>query len=236
MLTTGNTAKLYCLEQIAAIAAERGPLTILDLGCGAGKNFAGLLTRHPDVTYVGVDTDPDVCAAARVTLSGFRAEIVCGSAYDLDRGQFDLVASLSVLEHIRDRRAYIEVMARSLRPNGRAYLIVDNGHFVDRHPRELLKTTVGRARAFVGSDRWYQSFVHEEEVRDHLSRVGLEVIDARSFNSSLKDVYPHVPPNEREQFMRAWLQAELAVEDSGVCYDDSLAPALRTRYFELRRA
>jgi 2-polyprenyl-3-methyl-5-hydroxy-6-metoxy-1,4-benzoquinol methylase len=236
VLTTGNTAKLYCLERIAALAAERGPLTILDLGCGVGANFSGLLTRHPDVTYVGVDTDAEACAAARVTLSGFRAEIVCGSAYGLDRGQFDVVASLSVLEHIRDRRAYIETIAKSLRPNGRAYLIADNGHFVDRHPRELLKTTLGRARALTGSDRWYQAFVREDEVRGLLAGAGLDVLEARSFNSSLKDVYRHVPPEGRDLFMRRWLDAELAVEDAGVDYDDSLASSLRTRYFELRRA
>lgn len=55
-LTTGNAAKIYCLNWIAAHAQRHtGPLTLLDLGCGDGSHFVQLLRAFPAIRYVGIE-------------------------------------------------------------------------------------------------------------------------------------------------------------------------------------
>ena len=50
LLTTGNAAKLYCLNWLdATIQQHDGKVSILDLGCGTAQNFVALLKQHPEV-------------------------------------------------------------------------------------------------------------------------------------------------------------------------------------------
>lgn len=234
MLTTGNTAKLYCLERIATLARERGSLSILDLGCGDGSKFAPLLRDVPGISYVGVDPSPARCERARTALAGLNAEVRCEGTYGLDLGRFDVVASFSVLMYVRDRAAYLSTVARSLAPVGRAFVMHDAGHFFRGDPRARLKDAAGRGLAAAGWERWYRQPVREDELRLLFAGAGLEVVEARAFNSTLKEASASLPPGRREAFERAWLAAELALGDAGLEWDDRLLRWLRTRSYELR--
>ena len=59
----------------------------------------------------------------------------------LDAGIF--LVSFSVLEHVVDRRRYLQAARANLAPGGRAYLNYDSGHFtVDADPAERAKAVL----------------------------------------------------------------------------------------------
>lgn len=235
MLTGGNTAKLYCLRLLDEWAGSGAVTSVLDLGCGDGRNFAELLRRHPRVRYVGVEPDPGAAKQARRGLPA--AEIVRGSAYDVRRGPFDAVVSFSVLEHVVDRRRYLEAARANLAAAGRLLLNYDSGHFVaDAAPRERIKGVVGRGLAAFGVESRYQAFVREDEFRELAAAAGLRIVEARSFNTDLKRLYPLLPEARREAFMERWLEFELSLDELGVEYRDELASIFRTRNFVLEPA
>ena len=236
LLSYGNAAKLYCLNRIDELAATRETLTIVDLGCGRASNFVELLRRRPDVHYIGVDPDRAACAEARVTLAGLNAEIVEADAYDVRVGPADVVVSFSVLEHVDRRQAYLECVASNLAPQGVSFLNYDAGHFVSRSPREQAKTVAGRVLARLGRPRWYQSFVREGEFRGLVADARLRVVEAKFFNTGLKEAYVAVPAAAQDEFMELWLEAELHLNELGIEYDDRLAPVFRTRNFVLAAA
>src|SRR4051812_20852676 len=105
VLTTGNTAKLYCLDLLhREIAARDGDrYRIVDLGCGTGETSLALLREFPQVEYVGVEPSAAACAVAEQKLRGLRATIVHALAYDIDVEPADAVVSFSVLEHVYRR-------------------------------------------------------------------------------------------------------------------------------------
>lgn len=232
-LVLGNAAKLYCLQWIDRLAAQHPGLRVLDLGCGRGNTFEALLRERPDVRYVGVEPDREAADAARRTLP--QAEIVTGWGDAVELEPADAVVSFSVLEHVYRREAYIRSIARHLAPAGLAFVNYDAGHFVAGDARERLRTLVAPVAARLGRADRYQSFVHEADFRRLAAAAGLEIVEAKSFNT-LKPVYHALPKERRAEFMEPWLALELAVNELDVDYRDELARVFRTRNFVLRKA
>lgn len=232
-LVLGNAAKLYCLQWIERLAAERPGLRVLDLGCGRGDTFEALLRSRPEMRYVGVEPDADAADAARHALP--RAEIITGWAHELELEPADVVVSFSVLEHVFRRSAYVASIARHLAPGGLAFVNYDAGHFVAGSLRERLRTLAAPLAARLGRADRYQAFVREAEFRRLAAAAGLEIVEAKSFNT-LKDVYYALPQERWPGFMEPWLALELAVNELGVDYRDELARVFRTRNFVLRKA
>ncbi len=235
LLAVGNTAKLYCLQLIDEAAAEaEGAFRVVDLGCGTGSNFVELLARRPHVAYVGIEPSSAAAEEARRRLP--RAEIVTAPAYDVRVEPADAVVSFSVLEHVVQRARYLEAAAANLRPGGRFYLNYDSGHFVaDVDLRERAKAVASQVLARVGSESRYRARVGEHEFRSLAAKAGLRIVEDKVFNTDLKRLYPHVPPDRRELFMERWLAYELELNELGIEYHDELASIFRTRNFVLER-
>jgi SAM-dependent methyltransferase len=92
---------------------------ICDLGCGAGWLSGILSTIGPTV---GVDLSPE--AVERATERYPDVHFICADAVEwqpVTHG-FDIVVSQEVIEHISDKRAYLAVVHRALRPGG--YLVM----------------------------------------------------------------------------------------------------------------
>jgi len=99
---------------------HKGPLRILDIGCGTG---AGLKAFGRLGTAVGVDNSPlalSCCHARGQKL------LVMGDAQHLPfrEGTFDAALLLDVLEHIADDAAAVREAVRVLRPGGMLVLTV----------------------------------------------------------------------------------------------------------------
>jgi trans-aconitate methyltransferase len=229
LLTTGNTAKLYCLQLIDRAAEEvDGEFRIVDLGCGNGSNFLDLLGRRPNVRYVGVEPVRGIAEEARRTLP--ETEIINAPAYDIRVEPAHAVVSFSVLEHVVDRRRYFEAMRANLRSDGRVYLNYDSGHFVaDRDLAERAKALVARALARLGSESRYRRRVSANEFHALAELSGLRIVDDKVFNTDVKRLLPLVRVENRDSFMERWLAFELGLNALGLAYRDELDAVFRTR-------
>lgn len=168
--------------------SSRRPLAgkrALDVGCGAGLLCEPLTRLGAGVT--GVDAAPESIAVAKAHAAamGFLSPSPSGEGLivyhagelaSLNLGQFDLVTSMEVLEHVADKPAFMEQLAGHLAPGGLLILSTPN-----RTPasRALL---VGAAEAVGmvprGTHDWHD-FVTPEELTALLADAGLVVADMR---------------------------------------------------------
>jgi trans-aconitate methyltransferase len=231
-LTYGNAAKLYCLRLLdEAIGRADGTFRIVDLGCGDGRNFVELLRRHPNVGYIGVDPSRRAIERAKGLLPN--AQFVHAPAYDARFEPADAVVSLSVLEHVKDRKRYLEAVHANLAAAGRVYLNYDSGHFgPDATLSERTKAALARAVAGFGWESRYRARVHRRELSELLASVGLRVVDDKGFNTDVKVTCRVVPEAQRDLFMERWLAFEIALNDAGVGFDERV---FRTRNLVLER-
>src|SRR5262245_36346016 len=84
----------------------RRAIKVLDLGCGAAAYVPMLIRECPDIQYVGVEPIHSSYRAAVRNIEGIpTARVHCQLGYDgiprEDAGSFDVVFSLSVLEHVK---------------------------------------------------------------------------------------------------------------------------------------
>ena len=88
---------------------SRRPLegkSALDVGCGAGLLAEPLARLGAEVT--AIDAAPELIAAAREHAAGQGLEIDYRvAAVENVEGQFDLVTSLEVIEHVADPQAFV---------------------------------------------------------------------------------------------------------------------------------
>lgn len=250
LLTTGNAAKLYCLQAIARIAAQHsGPLRLVDFGCGNAVHVAELLRRHPNIHYRGWDPSPGAVKAARVNLTNLNAEIHCDLPDSLRlRDKADVIVSFSVLEHVVNRSAYLSAVKKNLAHNGRVFMNYDAGHFyppptrlLGKTMRALLDVTLLRkirnARARLGDKRAeFQAFVEEDAFKKCVDQGGLRIAEEKFFNTPLKAVYRIIAERSRGEYMRRWLEFELWLNDQEIEYGDDLASIFGTRNFVLEHA
>ena len=87
--------------------------TALDVGCGAGLLCEPLARLGATVT--GIDAAPENIAVAEIhaTQSGLAIDYRAGGVEGLV-GQFDLVTSLEVIEHVSDPAGFVRGLARTL--------------------------------------------------------------------------------------------------------------------------
>jgi ubiquinone/menaquinone biosynthesis C-methylase UbiE len=111
---------------------ELGPGSrVLEVGCGSG-NYASAIRAATGATVHGIDPSREMLAAAAAQ----DPELVLaeGSAEHLDFavGQFDLVYSVDVIHHVKDRPAFFEGTRAILRPGGKLCTVTDSHHDIAR--------------------------------------------------------------------------------------------------------
>lgn len=140
--------------------------SVLDVGCGAGR-----LSEGYDGVYVGVDRDLSVITLARSLHPEreFRTDI----PHDRD---FDTVAALAVIEHVRDPAAMLAAFRDRLLPGGRIVLttprpfsrrIHDVGAWIGLFSREAAQE--------------HETFLSRDSLEDASRRAGLRVVTYRRF-------------------------------------------------------
>lgn len=106
------------IERRAPVPAEA---RILEVGCGTGHNLE-MLERFGTVDAIEVDSEARRMAEQRLgrKISSARLPQLRG----IERGAYDLVAALDVVEHIDDDRATIATLAQCLKPGGKLLVTV----------------------------------------------------------------------------------------------------------------
>jgi trans-aconitate 2-methyltransferase len=112
----------WARELIDKLALHAGE-AVLDIGCGDGKVTAALAARGPQGSVVGIDSSPEMVAAAR---RAFPPEdypnlsFAVMNALELDfEEKFEAVFSNATLHWVRDHLRVLQGVRRALKPSGR---------------------------------------------------------------------------------------------------------------------
>lgn len=147
--------------------------TALDVGCGAGLLAEPLARLGASVT--AIDAAPELIAAAERHSHGQGLAIAYKvSTVEALEGQFDLVTSLEVVEHVAEPAAFIRALAQRLAPGGLLILSTPNRTALSR----LLM--VGAAETFGAVPKGthdFDKFVSTEQMKALLAAAGLKCTD-----------------------------------------------------------
>ncbi|SDC01238.1 Methyltransferase domain-containing protein [Raineyella antarctica] len=107
------------LDRLAPVDGE----TVLELGCGTGRDAAALLSEYPGCRVVGLDASPQMLAAAREALAPYGDRVVLREA-DLRRSfalevPVEAAMSVATLHWLPDHATVFASVAAALRPGGR---------------------------------------------------------------------------------------------------------------------
>jgi S-adenosylmethionine-diacylgycerolhomoserine-N-methlytransferase len=128
------TRRYYLLGRdrlIAQLDAKPGQ-TVLDVGCGTGRNLALMGQRYPAARLFGLDAAEPMLevAAARLRRACVRAELARGVAEELDpealfgrRGGFDHVTISYCLSMVDDPERAVRAAFRHLAPAGTLHVV-----------------------------------------------------------------------------------------------------------------
>ena len=140
---------------------------ILEIGCGTGHNLP-MLARFGAVEAIEIDPAARGIAAERLGRPVGDAPLP--ELPGVDRGAYDLVAVLDVVEHIEDDVAALKAMASLLKPGGKILIAVPAHQWmwsahdvVNHHHRRYSKRTLTAAIAAAGLKphklRWFNSLL-----------------------------------------------------------------------------
>ncbi|HEY0894947.1 MAG TPA: class I SAM-dependent methyltransferase [Sphingobacteriaceae bacterium] len=121
----GNENKTRDLEGNALkdMLAGRSFRSVLELGCGTGKNTLHLLECGEHIT--AVDLSEEMLRKAQSKIASPRVEFIrsdINGNWEFGRDQFDLITISLVLEHIENLQPVFKKVAESLAPGGLVYL------------------------------------------------------------------------------------------------------------------
>ena len=125
--------------------------SVIDLGCGGGRNVSEFLKRFPDAFVRGLDySETSVAKASKVNraeIASGRCEIVHGDVTSLpfDDGAFDLVSAFETIYFWPDIEKSFSEIVRVLRPGGK-FLIVNESDGEDRESEEWAEMIEGLTR------------------------------------------------------------------------------------------
>jgi SAM-dependent methyltransferase len=120
------------LAEIAALLGPTAGLRCLDLGSDNG--IVSLLLRRRGGDWASADMTEESVASIR-ELVGSDVHRLDGERLPFRDAEFDRVVVVDMLEHVGDDRAFVEELARVLRPEGR--LVVNTPHLMDTRLRRL---------------------------------------------------------------------------------------------------
>jgi 2-polyprenyl-6-hydroxyphenyl methylase / 3-demethylubiquinone-9 3-methyltransferase len=148
----------------------------LDVGCGAGLLCEPLARLGASVTGVDAAVENIAAAQAHAAGAGLALDYHHGELAALGLGQFDLVTSMEVIEHVADKPAFVAQLAAHLKPHGLMVLSTPN-----RTARSRLLLVEGAERLGMvprGTHHW-DDFATPDELRDLLGEAGLTMSEPR---------------------------------------------------------
>ena len=155
---------------------SRTPLegkTAIDVGCGAGL-LAEPLARL-GARVVGVDAAPELIDVARDHAAKMGLEIdYRAAAVETIEGQFDLVSSMEVIEHVSDPASFVKSLASRLAPNGLLIMSTPNATGWSK----LLTITIGEGLGRIPKGTHdFDKFITPDRMKVLLGDAGLKCLD-----------------------------------------------------------
>ncbi len=173
--TVFEDERTRAVRDLLAAVPGQAALTAVDLGCGPGNSTELLLRRFPGAEVTGLDSSPDMIAAAQARLPQLRFQVADIAAWDA-LGPFDAILANAVLQWLPDHAALLPRLLAKLAPGGSlAVQMPDN---LDEPAHRLMRETAAdgpwaaklaraaEAREAMGTPGWYYGVL-----RPHCARV-----------------------------------------------------------------
>lgn len=162
-------SKYFILQELKKQFADSiEPISILELGAGKADIIARLLPDFPNINYTGIEPDPKTSAYAKEHLSTFaNARIINKLAYGsqnpiTEDSKFDLVISLSVLEHVKDLNSFFDFASQHTKSGGYNIHLYDLGHSL--HPSSIKeRIQVALCNSF------FRQYIPEHKIASYVS-------------------------------------------------------------------
>ena len=103
-------------ELLARVPLDR-PRRVLDVGCGPGNSTELLAARYPQAEIVGIDSSPEMIAAARKRLPAADFAVADIFAWE-PAAPFDLVYGNAVFQWVPDHLAVLARLLDGCPPGG----------------------------------------------------------------------------------------------------------------------
>lgn len=145
----------------------------LDVGCGAGLLCEPLARLGATVTGVDAAGENIAAAKAHAAQSGLAIDYRAGELAAQKLGQFDLVTSMEVIEHVTDPAAFVGELAARLKRDGLMILSTPNRTAASK--LFLVEAAERLGQVPRGTHDW-DKFLTPEEVTALLTEAGLEVV------------------------------------------------------------
>ncbi|MEZ0578092.1 methyltransferase domain-containing protein [Nocardioides sp. MH1] len=104
------------VDLVSRIGAD-APAAVVDLGCGPGNLTALLQDRWPDADVSGVDSSPEMIAAARASIDGVGFEVGDVRTWAAPR-PVDVLVSNATLQWLPDHLDLLPRLLEQVRPGG----------------------------------------------------------------------------------------------------------------------
>jgi SAM-dependent methyltransferase len=199
-----NVAKQWIYSEVDRLAEGRD-FKLCDLACGYGSGWPDFLKDHPQIAYLGIDTDKKEIARAEKAFGGLaNARVSVGDAqmFRDNNGNFDVVTAFSALEHVVDLAAFVKTVLALLKPGGVAYLNYDAGHFRSSNPKERMMVPVSQLLAKIGIEGPYMKEVDDSELTRIVEGQGAKVKSLFKFNG--RGIKELANSEASDEAVRAW--------------------------------
>lgn len=173
----------YVVGEVVEKSGGSGSVRIMDLGCGTAAYVPALMKNFPKLEYVGVEPISESFNKAKKNLADIpNTKIHFQLGYDFVpdevENNFDLVFSLSVLEHIKQLDKFIALGAKYVKVGGLMVHRYDLGHALYPHSlKERLHAFVGNFAPSILPERQFVRYVSASEVKTHFEKNKVSPID-----------------------------------------------------------
>lgn len=194
--------ELFCEKMANMLGPALKTAQVLELGAGTAQAIIPTLTKCQELSYVGVEPNPESIKKAKDNLKKFKnVRLLHSLAYHLEfRDQFDLCFSLSALEHVKNLRLFLEESVAAVKPGGLVVHRYDLGHALSPSSvKERLQVFLGNHFPWILPENKFVSYVDEKRVVSILENLGAEVFAVTYHQMpDHKEFFKHFKLKDRE--------------------------------------
>jgi trans-aconitate 2-methyltransferase len=149
------------VRDLLAAAPLTAARSAVDIGCGPGNSTEVLAARFPDARVKGLDSDPDMIAAARKRLPGVSFELADIRTWieRLPPASEHVILANAVLQWLPDHAALLPALASKL---------VAGGCLAVQMPDNLGEPAQLALREMAGAGSWRDKLAKVDEVRSRI--------------------------------------------------------------------